>query len=68
MWPRRTWDFRFSSLRLPRAVIAGQNHQALGNELLVFKLALYQLYYDNATLVEQILPDQGQKTLELPAP
>lgn len=55
-----TWDSRFS-LRLPRAVITGQSHQALVFELPVFNLVLYQLNYD-ATLVEQILPDQWQKT------
>lgn len=48
---------------LPRAVIAGQKHQALGIELPVFHLALYQLKYD-ATFVEQVLPDLGQKTLD----
>lgn len=66
MWPRITWDFRFFSLRLPRAVITGQSHQALVFELPVFNLALYQLKYD-ATLLEQILPDQWQKTLKLQA-
>lgn len=35
---------------LPRVVITGQSHQALGIELPVFHLALYQLKYDRHPL------------------